>query len=99
MSDEKVYLLQNESAGYVGNSPVFWRAGSYGYTHLVDDAERFTEVEASAIIHRTSGSHRLRRWRLVDVMMSTIRVVDIDLLRETVERRAEVQLTTDPTGA
>ena len=76
-----VYLLQNETAGYVGDSPLFWKEGGCGYTAEVDKAKRFTWQEAGNVIRSTRGTHRWKRWKLSDVEKATIRVVDAQLLR------------------
>lgn len=75
------YLLQNETAGYVGNSPLFWKEGGCGYTAEIEKARRFTWQEAGNVIRSTRGTHRWKRWKLSDVEKATIRVVDMQLLR------------------
>ncbi len=61
------YLMQNESAGYLGNSPLFWPKNNSGYTDKIDDAKVFTYAEANALVQSTKGSHRWRRWNVRDI--------------------------------
>lgn len=50
------FLLCNRSAGFLGNSPLFW-AERGGYTQWIDEAKRFTADEANGIIRSTKSSH------------------------------------------
>ncbi len=84
-----VYLLQNCSSGYLGNSPVFWKKGGCGYTQWIDEAERWTKEDAECLIRSTSGTHSWRMWSLSDIEASAKRTVDIQDLRS----RAAIQLT------
>lgn len=72
----KLVLLQNCSAGYLGNSPVFWREGGSGYTQWIDEAKRWSEAEADAQIKSTSGTHDWRKWPLTIVERLAKRTVD-----------------------
>lgn len=82
-----IYLLQNENAGYVGNSPCFWHETNSGYTPHVDEAKRFTPQEARDIIRSTKGSHKWKRWHIRDVLKATVCVVDMQKLREATSRK------------
>jgi hypothetical protein len=78
-----IYLLQNESAGYIGDSPLFWSDGGCGYTVDVDRAKRFTLTEARAVVRASKGTHRWKIWRQQDVLNSCVRVADIEVLRQS----------------
>lgn len=81
---EPKFLLCNRSAGYLGNSPVFWRNGNSGYTQWIDEAQRFTQAEADAIIRGTRGTHRFEAIPLETLQRIAKRTVDIqDLRKET----------------
>lgn len=82
-----IYLLQNVSAGYIGNSPLFWKEGGGGYTQSVDEAKRFTPDEASKVVRSTKGTHRWKRWHVRDVLKATVRVANIDKLLELTKRK------------
>ena len=75
-----VYLLQNLSAGYLGNSPVFWGANG-GYTQWIDEAKRWTWKEAQLTIRGTRGSHKWRPWKLSEIERVAKRTVDMQDLR------------------
>jgi hypothetical protein len=77
-----LYYLQNITAGYVGNAPVFWRAGGSGYTDNIDDAEKFTARKANAIIRSTRGSHKWTKWPIEVIDRLAYRVVDMQALRK-----------------
>ncbi len=81
--ESDLYLLQNCSGGYVGNSPVFWREGGFGYTPWIDDAKRWTKEEAEAQIRSTTGSHKWKMWPLSIIRQSAKQTVDIQDLRKT----------------
>ncbi len=49
----EVVALQNLTAGFVGNSPLFWRRGGSGYTDRVPEIEWFEVEEAEKIIAST----------------------------------------------
>jgi hypothetical protein len=90
MSIEKLYLLQNCTAGYVGNSPVFWRKGGAGYTQWVEEAERFTYKAARQIVRSTRGSHSWEIWPEEMVVANLRSTVDIQALRRARdEKRAK----------
>jgi hypothetical protein len=79
-----LYLLQNLHAGYVGNSPMFWRKGSCGYTAWIDDAKRFTAEECDEIERGSQGSHKWQRWPADLIERLARRTVDMqDLRKET----------------
>lgn len=84
MKDE-IYLLQNLNAGYVGNSPMFWREGGSGYTPWIDEAKRWTRQEAEAQIRSTRGTHFWQMWSLAEVEAIAERTVDIQDLRKLVD--------------
>lgn len=78
----ELFLLQNCGAGYVGNSPVFWREGGCGYTPWIDEAKRWTKEEAEVVIRGSEGSHSWKMWP-VDLIESVAkRTVDIQDLRK-----------------
>lgn len=77
-----MFLLQNETAGYVGNAPMWW-AVCGGYTDRLDDAQPFAEAKADEIIRSTKGTHRWRKWPLYQVRRASHRTVDIQRLRMT----------------
>lgn len=79
---DDVFLLQNESAGYVGNSPVFWHKSGSGYTQWVDDARLFTSDEAQAVIRSTQGTHRWKLWTAEEIQSVMRWTVDIQDLRK-----------------
>jgi hypothetical protein len=62
VSDEKLFYIQNVSAGYIGNNPVFWAIGGRGYTSYIDRAEKFSEADARAMV-----DHDSRKWRMWSV--------------------------------
>lgn len=78
----KLYLLQNCNAGFVGNSPCFWREGGSGYTPWIDEAKRWTYKEARLQIRSTKGSHRWEMWPLEVIERNAKRTVDIQDLRK-----------------
>lgn len=81
MAKPKLYLLQNCTAGFVGNSPVFWREGGSGYTPWIDEAKRWTFQEARLQIRSTKGSHRWKLWPLDKIEQVAKRTVDMQDLR------------------
>lgn len=80
---KNMYFLQNVGAGFVGNSPYWWQKENSGYVPNIEDAKQFTNEEANDIIRSTKGSHNFKKWKVKDVMKSTILVVDIQKLRAT----------------
>lgn len=76
-----IYLLQNVTAGCLGNCPQFWREGGSGYTVNIDEAQRFTPEEAANIVRSSRGTHKWKRWKVQHVLQAAIRVVDIQTLR------------------
>jgi len=78
----KLYLVQNVSAGFVGNSPVFWHASNSGYTQWVDEARLFTWEEASRQVESTRGSHEWKMWSENKIQSVKKYTVDIQDLRK-----------------
>lgn len=74
---EELYLLQNCTAGYVGNSPLFWREGGSGYTPWIDEAKRWTRAEAESQMRSTSGTHTWVMWPVSVVESLAKRTVDV----------------------
>jgi len=79
MSDTR-YYLQNVTAGYVGNSPLFWASDNNGYTQWLDEAAKMTSEEALEII-RTTTSHHLIAWPVDQVDARAQRTVDVQKLK------------------
>ena len=79
---EDAYLLQNCTAGYCGNSPMFWRAGGSGYTPWIADAKVWTKEEAEQQIRSTHGSHVWKMWPLAMIRTAMKTTVDIQDLRK-----------------
>lgn len=78
---EPMYLLQNVTAGYLGNSPVFWRDGGGGYTQWIDEAKHWTKAETEQQIRSTSGTHKWAMWSVDEIIAAARRTVDIQDLR------------------
>lgn len=76
-----LYLLQNCTGGYVGNSPCFWHKTDSGYTPWIDDAKRWTKEEAERQIRSTQGSHTWKMWPLDRITAAAKSTVDIQDLR------------------
>ncbi len=72
----KQYLLQNVTAGYLGNSPVFW-SNHGGYTQWIDDAKVWGYKEAREQIKSTKGSHSWKMWPLEIVQKMAKKTVDM----------------------
>ncbi|MGB1202900.1 MAG: hypothetical protein ACPG75_04975 [Alloalcanivorax venustensis] len=66
LDEDEPYLLQNVTAGYVGNAPLWWRAGGSGYTPWPDEAERFTLADARQVVRSTVGTHK---WAIYPELM------------------------------
>lgn len=77
----KMFYLQNLTAGYCGNSPLWWEASDSGYTTRLDCAKKFTAQEVAEIIRSTRGSHRWKKWSVKTVDSAAHRSVDIQDLR------------------
>jgi len=77
----EIYLLQNCTGGYVGNSPCFWHKDDSGYTPWIDDAKRWTKEEAELQIRSTQGSHTWKMWPLHQITAAAKSTVDIQDLR------------------
>lgn len=90
---QKLYYLQNEGAGFVGNAPLWWAKGGNGYTPRLDDAEQFEADAANAIVRRTRGSHRWKKWSVKLVDSLSHRVVDIQDLRKPVCKKPKALST------
>lgn len=45
----ELYYIQNTSAGYLGNSPMWWGVNRRGYTANLNAAHKFTKEEAQQI--------------------------------------------------
>lgn len=74
---EELFLLQNCSGGYVGNSPVFWHKSNSGYTQWINEARKWTKAEAETQIHSTRGSHSWKMWSVEEINSVAKRIVDI----------------------
>jgi len=81
-NENELYLLQLESNGYIGNSPVFWHKSNSGYTQWLDEAKRFTKDEAMKIMRSTRGTHNWRLWKESDILANARQTVDIQQLRK-----------------
>jgi len=79
MADE--YYLQNCSAGYIGDFPVFWHKTNSGYTPYIDDAKVFTRAEADEVMRSTQGTHSWATWPVATCQAAATRVVSIERLR------------------
>ncbi len=76
------YFLQNCGAGYLGNSPFWWKKGGDGYTPNIDEAEEMTAKECNDIIRGTKGTHSWKKWSKSKVLKASYRTVDVQLLRK-----------------
>lgn len=92
----QMFYLQNETAGYCGNSPLWWAKGGNGYTPRLDDAEMFTPSEATKIIRSTSGSHRWKRWPVKLIDRLAHREVDIQDVRESCAKKLMLPSVASP---
>ena len=81
------YLLQNVHAGFVGNSPLWWKKGGSGYTGHVDDAERFTSIESQQKVREGAGKYVAYLER--DVLANSYLMADIQGLRRIAEATKE----------
>lgn len=81
-----LYLLQNCTGGYVGNSPVFWSRDGSGYTQWIDEAKWWTKEEADKQIESTRGSHTWHLWSSDEIAAVMKRTVDIQNLRNIAAR-------------
>jgi hypothetical protein len=77
--------LQNETAGYCGNSPMWYRKGGNGYTPRLDEAEKFKEAKADEIIRGSEGTHRWKKWPVLFIDSIAHRAVDIQDIRKAVD--------------
>ena len=80
-----LYLLQNNSAGYCGDYPLFWCEGG-GYSPDIDQAKRWTEDEALMQIASTRGSHFWMMWKEEDCLNAVVRVVNSEKLPKGKQR-------------
>jgi uncharacterized protein (UPF0333 family) len=76
-----MYLLQNKSAGFLGNSPLWWQKGGNGYTDNIDNAQEFTYEEASTRINSTKSTHNFVMWDAALVRSKSYRIVDAQHLK------------------
>lgn len=88
----KPYLLQNCNAGFIGNSPLFWKEGGSGYAPWVDEAKRWTWNEGRKQIKATRGSHKWKPWPLDKVEKAAKRTVDIQDLYAQIEYRGDSKM-------
>lgn len=79
--NKKLYLLQCCTAGFVGNSPLFWKEGGGGYTPWIDEAKRWEWAEAQTQVRSTRGSHSWKVWPLDQIEAVAKRTVDIQDLK------------------
>lgn len=79
------YFLQNCTAGFVGNSPLFWAKGDSGYTPWVAEAKEWTKEEAVSQVQGTRGTHTWKLWRAADVRRLAKRTVDMQDLNKLLE--------------
>jgi hypothetical protein len=77
-----LYLLQNKSNGYLGNSPYFY-AEKGGYSQWIVDAKKFTKEEAEKVVSSTVGSHKWHIWPLSRILEVAKETVDIQDLKES----------------
>ncbi len=82
VNQNKVYYLQNVTAGYIGNSPLFWEKTGSGYTPNLDIAKLFSKKEAEEIIQTTSSSHKFVMWHRDECLEASYRTVDSQLLKK-----------------
>lgn len=80
MTKPRLYLLQNRSAGYLGNSPMFWADGG-GYTQWIDEAKQWTWKEARLQIRAAKSTHNFRAIPLDEIERVAKRTVDMQDLR------------------
>lgn len=82
MSLDDAYLLQNVTAGYCGNSPMFWRDGGNGYTPWLAESQIWTREDAQKLIDSTRGTHEWKLWPLTLIRSVSKTTVDIQDLRK-----------------
>ena len=51
------YLIRNMDAGFLGNSPIFWRENNSGYTQWINEAKLFTSEKADELVEENP-----RKW-------------------------------------
>lgn len=51
---KKLYYIRSHERGYVGNSPVWWRANRMGYTFYLNEAGKYIEEEAIDICKQSN---------------------------------------------
>lgn len=88
----KLFYLQNNTAGYCGNSPMFWREDGSGYTPWLSEAKKFTREEADAIINSTRGSHSWTKHAVTTVDRLAKLTIDIQDLRKHYDDAANFTL-------
>ena len=84
-----LYVLQNVSAGYVGDCALFWRKNAGGYTTNLNEAEQMTLAQAEAIINGTAGSHQWRLWEWEDLFVASVPHVTQAALNELAPKEVE----------
>lgn len=73
---EELFYIQNRSAGWSGNSPVWWKEGGCGYTPYLNEAQKFDKTEAERIIKSCNGTHDFLAWSVPLMERVAKRVVD-----------------------
>lgn len=78
--EKEMYYIQNVSAGYLGNSIIFYGKKGEGYTSNIDKAEVLTKDEAVALLE--SDQNKWAAWSVDYVKKSggITRVVDMQFL-------------------
>lgn len=80
--EPELFYLQNVTAGYLGNSPLFWRKGGSGYTQWIDEAELFTREKAGNLARAATGTHAFVIWSRTEIEKVARRTVDMQDLRK-----------------
>lgn len=47
---EKKYYLRNKERGFLGNSPIWWKKGGWGYSAYIENAEIWDEEKALQMV-------------------------------------------------
>lgn len=71
---EDLYYLQNVSAGYVGNNPLWWAESGKGYTSYIDNAQKFTQADAFKMLNE--DAKKWKAWPVDVVNQATYRTVE-----------------------
>jgi len=69
------YLIRDMHAGFLGNSPIFWKQNNSGYTQWIDEARLFTSIEADELIE--GNPSRWQKYRAEKVFSISKRTMDI----------------------